>query len=310
MAKRMNPILRFARALFPIAVGVIIVVAGFETWLVYRVTHPRRTAYEVTPNHYQVIAAAGMAWSDEEWDNPDGTKAKGWFLRGITGSPAIVLNHGYGKNRAELLNLGVKLCESGYHVLLPDLRGHGESPVQQSSLGVYEKSDLLNAINFLKMKKNAQGQPLVDTARIGVYGISIGGYAAVTAAAEESTIKVVVADSVYPRPDWLTESVLKDMFSIAPHLLNQFANWGLNGYFWGQYEAGSAEDALAKYKGQKLWLVTSQAVNSGDGNQVTLDLFQQAQFPKEILRIEHPRQEIQESYDDHIVAIFRKDLAR
>lgn len=310
MAKRMNPILRFARALFPIAVGVLTIVIAFETWLVYRVTHPQRTAYEVQPNDYQVIAAAGMSWSNEEWDNPDGTKSKGWFLRGITGSPAIVLNHGYGKNRSELLNMGVKLCESGYHVLLPDLRGHGESPVKYSSLGVYEKVDLLNAVNFLKMKKNAQGQPLVDTQRIGVYGVSIGGYAALTAAAEDPTIKVIIADSVYPRPDWLTESVLKEMFSTAPHLLNQFATWGLNGYFWGQYEAGSADDALAKYKGQKLWLVTAQHSNNSDANQVTLDLFQQAQFPKEILRLDQLRKEARESYDDQIVGIFRKDLAR
>ena len=312
MAKRLNPVWRVTRALFPLAVGLLTVVGAFEAWLVYRVTHPRRTNYEITPNQYQLITGGSMAWSEEEWDNSDGTKASGWFLRGISGAPAIVLNHGYGKNRAELLNLGVKLCESGYHVLLPDLRGHGNSAVSYSSLGVYEKGDLIAAINYLKAKKNAQGQLMVDGSRVGVYGVSLGGYSALTAAAENPTIKVIVADSVYPKPGWLTQSVLKEMFNYAPSVMNQLANLGLRSYFWGQYDEGSAEEALSKFKGQKLWLVTNQANTpaAADTNQTTLDLFQQAQFPREILRVERPRAEAQDAYDDRIVGVFRKDLAR
>ncbi len=312
MAKRLNPILRFSRALFPITVGFVIVIAAFEGWLVYRVTHPRRTSFEITPNHYQLFTGEGVSWGEEQWENTDGTTATGWLLRGATGAPAIVLNHGYNKNRAELLNLGVKLCELGYHVLLPDLRGHGTSSVSYTSLGIYEKDDLNAAINFLKGKKNAQGQMLVDGHRLGVYGVSLGGYAALTAAAENPTIKVVIVDSAYPQPNWLTQSVLREMFSADPPLLNQFADWGLRGYFWGHYNEGSAEEALRRYKEQKLWMVTAQAntPTAEELNQTTLDLFQQAQFPKEIVRVERTRAEARDAYDDRIVAIFRKDLAR
>ncbi len=312
MAKRLNPIFRFTRALLPMAVGLMIVIGVFEGWLVYRVTHPRRTNYEATPSHYQLFTGEGMSWTEEQWDNPDGTQANGWFLRGAPGAPAIVLSHGYGKNRAELLNLGVKLCEAGYHVLLPDLRGHGSSAVSYSSLGIYEKDDLNAAINFLKSKKSASGQPLVDGNRVGVYGVSLGGYAALTAAAENPTIRVVIADSVYATPNWLTQTVLKEMFSADPPLLNQFAEWGLRGYFWGHYNEGSAAKALSLYRDQKLWLVTTQ-VNTAmaeDLNYITLDLFQQAQFPKEIIKVERVRAEAPDAYDDRLVGIFRKDLAR
>ncbi|MBS1810975.1 MAG: alpha/beta fold hydrolase [Acidobacteria bacterium] len=312
MAKRLNPILRFSRALLPIAVGVVVVVGAFEGWLVYRVTHPRRTNFEITPSHYQLFTGEGVSWSEEQWDNTDGTTASGWLLRGATGAPAIVVNHGYSKNRAELLNLGVKLCEIGYNVLLPDLRGHGASAVSYTSLGIYEKDDLNAAVNFLKGKKNPQGQALVDGNRIGVYGVSLGGYAALTAAAENPTIKVVIADSAYPKPNWLTQSVLKEMFSSDPPFLNMFADWGLRGYFWGHYNEGSAEDALTRYKGQKLWMVTTQTNMPivMDLNQTTLDLFQQAQFPKEIVKVERSRAEARDAYDDRIVSIFRKDLPR
>jgi pimeloyl-ACP methyl ester carboxylesterase len=312
MAKRLNPILRFSRALLPIAVGVIVVVGAFESWLVYRVTHPRRTSFEITPNHYQLFTGEGLSWSEEQWENPDGTTASGWLLRGATGAPAIVLNHGYGKNRAELLNLGVKLCEIGYHVLLPDLRGHGTSAVAYTSLGIYEKEDLNAAINFLKGKKNLQGQVLVDGMRIGVYGVSLGGYAALTAAAENPTIRVVIADAAYSKPNWLMQAVLKEMFSADLPVLGELADWGLRGYFWGHYNQEAAEESLRRYRDQKLWLVTTQ-LNTPltiDVNQTTLDLFQQAQFPKEIVKIERPRTDARDAYDDRIVSIFRKDLAR
>jgi hypothetical protein len=312
MAKRLNPVFRLTRALLPMVVGLIVVIGAFEGWLVYRVTHPRRTNHEATPSHYQLFTGEGMSWSEDQWENADGTMAQGWFLRGATGAPAIVLNHSYGKNRAELLNLGVKLCEVGYHVLLPDLRGHGSSAVSYSSLGIHEKDDLNAAINFLKGKKSTQGQSLVDGTRVGVYGVSLGAYAALTAAADNPTIKVVVADSVYAKPNWLTQAVLKEMFSADPPLLNQFAEWGLRTYFWGHYDEGSAEQALSRYRDQKLWLVTTQSKTptTEDLNQITLDLFQQAQFPKDIIRVERVRAEARDAYDDRVVGIFRRDLAR
>jgi hypothetical protein len=312
MAKRLNPVFRLTRALLPMVVGLIAVIGAFEGWLVYRVTHPRRTSHEATPSHYQLFTGEGMSWSEDQWENADGTMAQGWFLRGATGAPAIVLNHSYGKNRAELLNLGVKLCEVGYHVLLPDLRGHGSSAVSYSSLGIHEKDDLNAAINFLKGKKSTQGQPLVDGTRVGVYGVSLGAYAALTAAADNPTVKVVVADSVYAQPNWLTQAVLKEMFSADPPLLNQFAEWGLRAYFWGHYDESSAEQALNRYRDQKLWLVTTQSKTptTEDLNQITLDLFQQAQFPKDIIKVERVRAEARDAYDDRVVGIFRKDLAR
>jgi pimeloyl-ACP methyl ester carboxylesterase len=312
MAKRLNPVFRMTRALLPMMVGLVVVIGAFEGWLVYRVTHPRRTSHEATPSHYQLFTGGGLSWSEEQWENADGTLAQGWFLRGATGAPAIVLNHSYGKNRAELLNLGVKLCEAGYHVLLSDLRGHGSSAVSYSSLGIYEKDDLNAAINFLKGKKSTHGQMLVDGTRVGVYGVSLGAYAALTAAAENPTIKVVIADAVYAKPDWLTRAVLKEMFSADPPLLSQFAEWGLRAYFWGHYDESSAEQALNRYRDQKLWLVTTQSkdTTTEDLNQITLDLFQQAQFPKEIIKVERLRAEARDAYDDRVVGIFRKDLAR
>lgn len=311
--RQRNIVLRLGVALLPAIIGVMVVIGVFAGYLVYQFTHPKRTAEDVTPKSYEVLTGSSLPWSQEEWDNLDGTKAVGWFLRGVSGAPAIVLNHGYGKNRSELLNLGVKLREAGYHVLLPDLRGHGSSPVNWTSLGEYERDDLLAAVKFLKTKHDNQGHPLVDGERLGVYGVSLGGQVAVTAAAQEPAIRVVIADSIYPASEALTHSLIGDLFNMNPPLVNGLVGLGMRCYFFGHYGQTSAPEALSSYHGRKLWLVTSNA--AGAFEQSTQELFKQAAEPKEMSLLDHSRitrleGQDQDVYDDRIVGYFRKDLPR
>src|SRR5215467_7214227 len=114
-------------------------------------------------------------WFEEKWKNADSTQTFGWFLSQGKPAPAIILSHGYGSNRSELITLAFELWKSGFHVLMYDLRGHGESPVKWSGLGTYEKDDLLSAIKFMKNRKNETGQDLLD-GRVGLYGVDLGGY--------------------------------------------------------------------------------------------------------------------------------------
>lgn len=318
MAKRrQSSLLRMGRALLPMTVAALIIFGLFEGYLVYRLTHPRRVHNEITPANFQMLTGAGLAWSEDQWDNSDGTRATGWFLRGATGAPGIILNHGYGRERSELLTLGVKLAEAGYNVLLPDLRGHGASPVSYTSLGEAESRDVIAAIEHLKTKKNNQGQILVDGSRIGVYGVSLGGYAAIAAASDDPAIRVVIADAAYPNPDGLTQAVLKDLFSIDPPLLGSLARIGLRGYFFGDYNKSSVKEAFGHYQDKKLWFVVSAKYNEvTDGpNRTMLELFENGPASKELLKVERGRAARlegpeQDAYDDRIVGCFRKDLPR
>src|SRR5215510_76100 len=99
-------------------------------------------------------------WYDEKWRNSDGTQSVGWLLLQEKVAPTVILSHGYGSNRSDQLTLGFELWKSGYHVLLYDLRGHGESPVKWSGLGTYEKEDLISAIGFTQGLKGDSGEPI------------------------------------------------------------------------------------------------------------------------------------------------------
>ena len=73
--------------------------------------------------------------------------------------PAVILLHKFGADRSYELNLGVKLNEStNYTVLMPDLRGHGEGPmVETSTFGQHEADDTLAAVEYLRNLKTQDG---------------------------------------------------------------------------------------------------------------------------------------------------------
>src|SRR5919199_5559536 len=116
-------------ALLPIVLLLAAAVIVLTVWLVYTTTRPPRRAYLVTPEQFLRLSDRGLKATEEAWQNRDGTRARGWLVRGAEGSPAVLLLHPYGADRSWLLNLGVKLNETtNMTVLLPDLRGHGENP--------------------------------------------------------------------------------------------------------------------------------------------------------------------------------------
>jgi fermentation-respiration switch protein FrsA (DUF1100 family) len=131
---------------------VVLAVLCVTAWLVYSATRAPRRAYLVTPEKFLRLSDRGLRATEETWQNRDGTRARGWLIRGTEGAPAVLLLHGYGADRSWLLNLGVKLNETAnMTVLLPDLRGHGqEPPVSASSFGWAESDDALAALEYLR----------------------------------------------------------------------------------------------------------------------------------------------------------------
>lgn len=311
--KQRNIVFRLAGALLPAVASVLVVIGLFAGWLVHLVTHPKRATETVTPQQYSVLTGSSIAWSEEQWTNPDGSKAIGWFLRGVVGAPAIVLHHGYGRNRSQLLDLGVKLRDQGYHVLLPDLRGHGVSPVSWTSLGEYEAEDVLAAVEFLRQMKTSQGQPLADASRTGLYGVSLGGYAVLAAAWRDPAINTVIVDGVYDDPRLLTRSLMGEMFSSAGAELDGFLSLGLKCYFPGRYGQTSIGSAVGKFSGQKVWFISSNAAGVFDRS--TRNLFALASGQKELVTFDYSRIERldgpqQATYDDRIISYFRRALPR
>jgi len=122
----------------------------------------------------------------------DGVPLGGWLLPGAPDAPGVILCHDAGSSRAALLNLAITLHGQGFTTLLFDFRGHGESGGTRSTLGLEEKRDVLGAVDLLVRRLGA------ETKRIGIYGVGMGAYSAVLAAADRPALRVLVLDGLYP----------------------------------------------------------------------------------------------------------------
>jgi uncharacterized protein len=301
----------FIPAVLVFALGVV----GLDFYFIHRLTHPPRTELYGSPRDFQLILQKPM-WFEEKWKNSDSTQSVGWLLSRGKPAPAIILSHGYGSNRSELLTPAFELWKAGYNVLLYDLRGHGESPVKWSGLGTYEKDDLLSALKFLKNRTNENGQPLLD-GRVGLYGVDIGGYISLVASTQDPMIKAVAVDSVYPDVSHFMNHQLKIIVGKDSNIANRMVDsrWvsdltevAMQLYLMRREDSAPAFDSVATASGRKLLFITGK--NSGDLGGMTRDLYDAAKDQKQSLEVAQSRlvrlyDKASSEYDEHLVSFFK-----
>jgi pimeloyl-ACP methyl ester carboxylesterase len=159
----------------------------------------RRAPVDRTP------AEAGLSYEDIAFKAGDGLGLKGWFIprTGEEPGPAVVFVHGWMWNRlgnvagaapiddrdVDFLPAARALHDAGFHVLMFDLRRHGESDSGSGlvSFGPLEARDFVGAVLYLRSR------PDVDDQRIGALGISMGGSIALYGAPHCQPIKAILA---------------------------------------------------------------------------------------------------------------------
>ncbi|HUQ33063.1 MAG TPA: alpha/beta fold hydrolase [Pyrinomonadaceae bacterium] len=250
---------KLLKMLLPIAGLLLLAIALATLWLVYKATRPPSQAYLVTPETFTLLSSRGLKATNEEWTNSDGTKARGWLLRGAEGSPAVILLHRYGADRSWLLNLGVKLNEAtNYTILWPDLRGHGvDPPVAWTSFGGKETEDLGAALAYLRALKSPQGQPLVGP-NVGLYGVEMGAYVALRGGGRDQGVRALALDSVPDSPNDVLNSAVRERTGLNNGLLRWLARGGTRIYFLGGYDATRSCEAAASVANARVLLLGGQ----------------------------------------------------
>jgi uncharacterized protein len=153
----------------------------------------------------QTPTDAGLEYESLTFPATDGVKLSGWFIprEGEGPGPAIVFVHGWCWNRlgnvagrvpftdrdVDFLPATKALHDAGYHVLLFDLRHHGESGRGRAPLtyGPRETRDYIGAVNYLRSR------PDVDDERIGAVGTSMGGNTIIYGTPNCQPIKALLA---------------------------------------------------------------------------------------------------------------------
>ncbi|MGH8016989.1 MAG: alpha/beta hydrolase [Opitutaceae bacterium] len=98
----------------------------------------------------------------------------------------IVILHGFGCGKEQMLPWAFELASAGYRVAMVDLRGHGRSTGNWVGFGALEKEDLKQVLDTIE-SRSERSLP------VGVLGVSYGGAVALHFAAEDPRVRTVVA---------------------------------------------------------------------------------------------------------------------
>jgi len=156
---------------------------GLSVFFAYQFTGPQRRAVRELPQDF------GFVVEDVEFAATDGVELRGWFVPCPGARRGVVLLHGNGSTRAQMIARAKLLRAHGWAVLLYDARGHGRSGGELVSVGLLEGRDLAGAIAFMKAR---------GVMELGCIGVSQGGATIALAAPLPAEVRWVVIESVYP----------------------------------------------------------------------------------------------------------------
>jgi len=143
---------------------------------------------------------------------PGGAQRVGWFFPGLRGAPTVVLCHGYGSSRSELLTLATSIQDRQYNVFIFDFAGHGTNK-GFTTLGFQEARELKAALDGLAQRDD------VNKNSFAIWGTNLGAYAALAVAEKTPTVRALILESVYDQPtDFLRLQVARSGLSRLPLL--------------------------------------------------------------------------------------------
>jgi fermentation-respiration switch protein FrsA (DUF1100 family) len=254
----------------------------------------------VTPEAY------GISYESVNFRTPDNVMLSGWLMIKDSNNPMVVICHGLGANRADVLDFAYIFYKAGYNIFMFDFRGHGESQGWYTSFGYLEQRDLEGAIQYLKER------PDIRIDQIGVFGISMGGSVAILTAAQNSIIKAVVADSPYIDLDRSIIEHAKYLLHIPVRFLGDLAVMAYRIRFLTDSSKVSPIKAISKISPRAVFIING----AKDTRMHAMDaqkLFDAASEPKELWLVKSAGHLecfslAGEEYQRRIIEFFQKHL--
>ena len=259
-------------AVLAMAFFVVVGTSAIAGFLVYRIVKPQRSSSEINMDSFPGRPDA------VNFSVPGAGQREGWFFPGLLGAPTIVLCHGYGSSRGELLTLVSALQDHQYNVFVFDFVAHGANS-GITSFGYREADEVRAAIDELAKRND------VDPEHFGLWGYNLGAYAALREAENDKRVRALILDSVYDSPEQMVKiGVEKEGLAGMP-LMARSAEVGF-GWINHKY---SAEKPLSR-KLDTLAGVPKLFIEAADDPElagITQKMYKSAPEPKEQATIPH-----------------------
>lgn len=277
------------KKIVPVLAVVMISIVVIPLFQAYNVSHPFRRLPTVTPSQY------GMDYESVVFTTSDGLQLMGWLILNNESDSLVILCHGHGSNKGEVVHVAEMLHRNGYSTFLFDFRAHGESKGDFATLGWLETSDLKAAIGYVKERVNPES--------IGVIGFSLGGATAIMTAGQTDDIKAVVSDSAFADRSRLIEKATQPLpFGYLTVLLARM--WGMN------MEENPA-DYAEKVSPNALMIIQGDKDHLVDVEDAEL-MYDKAKEPKELWLVPNAPHVVayaeRSDYEERVVGFFDKYL--
>ena len=153
--------------------------------------------------HRRDPGASGIAFSEIRFPTEGGKELYGWWIPAERreNPPTLVLVHGWGRNLERVLPFVRKLHPAGYNLIAFDARSHGSSDADGTANMLKFSADIRAALDEA-IRRGA------DPGTLGVLGLSVGGAAAIHAAAHDERIRAVVTVGAFAHPGDLMRTEL------------------------------------------------------------------------------------------------------
>jgi fermentation-respiration switch protein FrsA (DUF1100 family) len=169
-----------------ILAGIVLFVAGFPYLFLIIQSHRVKVS-----NTHDPRTTYGLDFEDVAFTAADGTRLAGWFVPSGNSGNTVVLLHGVGANRANILPFTGLVHNAGWNVFTIDFRGHGESGGHTVTFGASERLDVAAAVKTVQEKYPKRSKRLV------CYAFSMGAAAAVLAASDGCPLDGLILDSPF-----------------------------------------------------------------------------------------------------------------
>ncbi|PWU01814.1 MAG: hypothetical protein C5B51_22095 [Terriglobia bacterium] len=191
----------FVAVLIGVGLGMLIVTDN--------ALHPARQLAPAPRAADYVARNTASSWEPGQVTTSDGVTLHAWYFAPLKPNGSVVIAlHGVGDTRLGMLSHATFLLTDGFTVLLPDLRGHGESGGAIVTYGIKEAGDVRYWVDWLFQKRG--------TARLYGIGQSLGAAVLLQSLSTEKRFRAVVADSPFATFEEISYDRLGQISRIPP----------------------------------------------------------------------------------------------
>jgi fermentation-respiration switch protein FrsA (DUF1100 family) len=199
-----------------------LLIAGFVTFawtLSSNIMHP---SFICTEEHFIYCgdpSQLDLFFEDVSFQSDDGNDLSGWYMPAEKSDKAVIFVHGHGADRREGMRWFKAVHQAGFNILAFDLRNQGNSTKSFSTMGYFEKQDVIGALDYLQQQKQIQ--------RIGIFGTSMGAATSIMAMVDDPRIVAGVFEAGWANLDDLYGEIIEQHLGLPSFPLAPLITWML-----------------------------------------------------------------------------------